>query len=109
MAGRVSAVIRRSEHSRFVPSQRLVISELLEHADRGNPTLSHNRARVLAAGQPLLIAAQNAHEIRDDLTLEQILDMIVAIAKIHRDPSYVEPMLQATLDALRPPTGRSTK
>jgi AcrR family transcriptional regulator len=93
----------------FVPSKRLIISELLEHADPSNPMLSNNRARVLAAGQPLLVAAQNAHEIRDDLTLEQILDMIVAIAKTHRDPGYVEPMLQATLDGLRPPTGQGPK
>lgn len=93
----------------FVPSKRRIISELLEHADRSNPMLSNNRARVLAAGQPLLVAAQNAHEIRDDLTLEQILDMIVAIAKTHGNADYVEPMFQATLDGLRPPTERSPK
>jgi hypothetical protein len=66
--------------------------------------LSTNGARVLAAGEPLLLAAQHAHEVRNDLTLEQILDMIVAIAKINGDPGYVAPMLQTTLDGLRPPT-----
>jgi hypothetical protein len=49
-------------------------------------------ARALAAGQPLLAAARHTREIRDDLTLEQTLDMIAAIAKIHGDPSYVEPI-----------------
>ncbi len=90
----------------FAPSKRLIVSELLEHTDRSNPILNDNRARALAARQPLLAAAQQAHEIRDDLTLEQILDMIVAIAKIHGDSDYLEPMFQATLDGLRPLDGR---
>ena len=37
---------------------------------------------MIAAGRPLLAAAQHANEIRDDLSLEQILDMIHAIATI---------------------------
>jgi AcrR family transcriptional regulator len=89
----------------FVPSKRLIFSELLEHTDRDSPVRQSNRARTLAAGRPLLTAAQDAREIRDDLTLEQIFDMIVAIAKIHGDPGYLEPMLQAMLDGLRPPAG----
>jgi AcrR family transcriptional regulator len=86
----------------FVPSKRLIVSELLEHTDGSNPVLSNNRARVLAAGRPLLDAAQRASEIRDDLTLEQIFAMIAAIAKIQDDPGYLEPMFQTTLDGLRP-------
>jgi hypothetical protein len=58
---------------------------------------------VIAAGRPLLAAAQHAGEIRDDLTLEQILDMIVAISTIHGDTGYTEPILQTALDGLRPP------
>ena len=60
------------------------------------------RARVLAAGRPLLDAAQRSHEIREDLTLEQVTDMVVAIAKIHGDSEYLDPILQAALDGLRP-------
>ena len=58
---------------------------------------------MLAAGRPLLVAAQHAREVRDELTLEQILDMIVAIATIHGDTGYTEPILQTALDGLRPP------
>jgi hypothetical protein len=57
---------------------------------------------VLAAGRPLLVAAQDAHEVRDDPTLEQILDMIIAIARIHGDPGYLEPILQIAFNGLRP-------
>ena len=87
----------------FFTSKHHIASELLEHTDHSNPVFGRNRARVMAAGQPLLAAAQRSHEVRDDLTLEQVLDMIVAIATIHGDPGYLQPILQAALDGLRPP------
>ena len=57
---------------------------------------------MLAAGRPLLAAAQRAGEIRADLTLEQVLDMVIALATIRGDRTYVEPILEAALDGLRP-------
>jgi AcrR family transcriptional regulator len=87
----------------FSTSKRLIASELLTHVDSTNPVFGESRARVLAAGRPLLAAAQRAREIRGDLTLEQILDMIVAIAKIAGDPVYLEPILQAALDGFQVP------
>jgi AcrR family transcriptional regulator len=86
----------------YFTSKRPIASELLEHADSNDPVFGQNRARVLATGRPLLVAAQQAHEIRDDLTLEQILDMFIAIATINSDADYLEPILQTVLDGLRP-------
>jgi AcrR family transcriptional regulator len=86
----------------FATTKRHVASELLAHSDRSNPIFGESRVQVLTAGRPLLAAAQRAHEVRDNLTLEQILDMIVAIATIHGDTCYIEPILQAALDGLRP-------
>jgi AcrR family transcriptional regulator len=86
----------------YFTSKRHVASELLERSDRDNPVLGEGRPRVFAAGRSLLLAAQDSHEVRADLTLEQILDMVVAIAKIQGDPSYLEPILDAALDGLRP-------
>ena len=80
-------------------------AELLKNTDRSDPVFDTNRDRVIAAARPLLAAAQHAHEIREDLTLEQILDMVIAIATIRGDAGYLEPILQAALDGLRPPTG----
>ena len=57
---------------------------------------------MLAAGRPLLIAAQRSHEVRGDLTLEQVLDMVIAIAKVEGDADYLRPILQTALDGLRP-------
>ena len=88
----------------FATSKNHIASELLAHVDSSDPVFNENRARVLAAGRPLLASAQRAREVRDDLELEQILDMIIAIAKIHGDARYLEPILQAALDGLRPPT-----
>jgi AcrR family transcriptional regulator len=85
----------------FFTNKRHIAAELLKHTDAGDPMFVDNRARVIAAGRPLLAAAQRAHEIRDDLTLEHVVDMIHAIATIQRDPGYVEPILQTALDGLR--------
>ena len=88
----------------FYNSKRHVGSELLRHSAGSAPFLNEGRSRVLAAGQPLLLAAQRTGEARGDLTLEQVLDMVIAIAKIEGKPDYLEPILQVTLDGLLPPT-----
>lgn len=88
----------------FATTKHHVASELLAHSDSSNPVFGESRARVLAAGRPLLVAAQQVHEVRDDLTLEQVLDMVVAIAMIQGDTRYLAPILQTALDGLRPPS-----
>jgi AcrR family transcriptional regulator len=85
----------------FSASKRHIAAELLKETGRSNPLFKNNRARVMTAGRPLLAAAQQAGEVRDDITLEQILDMIVAIATINGDADYTGPILQAALDGLR--------
>lgn len=87
----------------FFTSKSQIASELFAYVDSSSPVFGESRSRVLAAGQPLLVAARRTHEVRDDLTLEQILDMIIAIAKLHGDARYLEPILRAALDGLRPP------
>jgi AcrR family transcriptional regulator len=86
----------------YFTSKRLVAADLLKHADADAPVFGTGYTRVLDAGRPLLLAAQASDETRSDLTLEQILDMIAAIAKIPGDASYREPILRAALDSLRP-------
>ena len=90
----------------FFNTKRHVGAELLKHSDDSSSFFSENRSRVLAAGRPLLLAAEQSHEIRSDLTLEQLLDMVIAIATIHGDGGYVTPILQTALDGLQPPADR---
>jgi AcrR family transcriptional regulator len=93
----------------FFNTKRHVGSELLKHTDDHSPFFSQSRRRVLVAARPLLAAAQRSREVRGDLTLEQILDMVKGIATIDGDPAYLEPILEAALDGLRPrPAGRAT-
>jgi AcrR family transcriptional regulator len=87
----------------FYRSKRHVGAELMAQAEDGGALLSGSRERVIAAGRPLLHAAVRAGEIRDDLTLEQVLDIVIAMARVDGDAPYVEPMLRAVLDGLRPP------
>ncbi|WP_435155204.1 TetR/AcrR family transcriptional regulator [Amycolatopsis sacchari] len=87
----------------FLPGKRLIVAELLELSVDDSPVVDGSRARALAAARPLLTAAQDAAEIRADLTLEQIFDLVAAIAKISSDPRYLEPMLRTMLDGLRTP------
>lgn len=84
----------------YFTSKRHVAAELLEHADSTSPVFGASRDRVLAAGAPLLRAAQDAGEVQAGLSLDQILDMIVAIAKIPGDPDYLEPILHTALAGL---------
>jgi AcrR family transcriptional regulator len=88
----------------FITSKRALATELLERSDGSNPLLGEGRARVLAAGRPLLEASQRAGSIRNDLNLEQVTDMLVAISRIRGDTSYLEPILLAALDGLRSTT-----
>jgi AcrR family transcriptional regulator len=89
--------------SAFITSKHPVGTELLRQSGGSAPVMGESRVRVVAAGLPLLRAAQRSREVRADLTLEQILDMIVAIASINGDSDYLEPILQAALDGLRSP------
>ena len=92
----------------FIPGKRLIVAELLEHTDPGSPEIHGHRARALDTGRPLLTAAQQANEIRGDLTIEQIFDLIVSVAKVHGDPAYLEPIFETMLDGLRLPAEQST-
>jgi AcrR family transcriptional regulator len=95
---RLTAWLRR--FSDYVTSKRPVAIELLEHVERTDPVFETGRDRVLVAGAPLLAAAQRSGEVTAAITLEQILDLIVAIAKIPCDSDYREPILDAALAGL---------
>lgn len=63
--------------------------------------------RVVDAAQPLLDTARQAEVIDTSLTLEQILDLIIAVAKISGADSYRAPILDEVLKAERDPLSLS--
>jgi AcrR family transcriptional regulator len=85
----------------FHESKHPIAAELLRHTDRADPVFGSSRQRVLAAGRPLLEAAQEAREARADLSLDQVLDLVLAVSAVPGDRDYVEPILRAALDGLR--------
>jgi AcrR family transcriptional regulator len=87
---------------RYVTAKRPVVLGLLEHTDTNDPVFQ-TRGRFLAAGQPLFTAAKEAHQIAEDLDLGQILDLVIAVAKIPGTPEYRQPILDAALAGLRHP------
>jgi AcrR family transcriptional regulator len=89
----------------FFATKRHIAAELLKHTDSSDPVFGGGRGRVVVASQPLLAGAQQAGEIRDDLAIEQVLDLIHAVATIPGEASEVEPILQTVLDGLRPRAG----
>ncbi len=85
----------------FQDSKRAIVHELLEHTNPQDPVFGSSRQRVLAAGEPLLIAAQHANQIRSDITLEQTLDLVLAVVRLDRQPEDMKPILAVALDGLR--------
>src|ERR1700742_4934295 len=87
----------------FSTSKRQLVAELLvEDDDRS--VFNENRARVMAAGEPLLVAARESGEIRTELSLAQTLELVIVVGKIRGGADFVEPILGATLEGLRPPS-----
>jgi AcrR family transcriptional regulator len=87
----------------FVTNKQPIGAELLRHSDGPLPMMSESRTRVSDAARPLITAAQQAGQLRLDLSLDQILDLIVAVASIPRDIEYLSPLLEATLNGITPP------
>lgn len=76
-------------------------SLLLADSGGGTSVINESRARVVAAGEPLLAAAQRSGEVRDDLPLKQILDAVVAVGQIADDPAFPGPLVRVVFDGLR--------
>jgi AcrR family transcriptional regulator len=94
----------------FYRSKRHVGNELLARPDPDNAVVHQGRPRVLAASRPLFDAARAAGAVRDGLGLEQLLEAVVAIARIDGDAAHTEPILSAFLDGIAPrPTGQAAR
>lgn len=85
----------------FHENKHPIAAELLRHTDRSDPVFGSSRDRVVAAGRPLLAAAQESGEVRADLGIDQVLDLVLAAVTVPGDRAYVEPILRAALDGLR--------
>ena len=85
----------------FHENKHPIAAELLRHTDTADPVFGTSRDRVITAARPLLATAQQAHDVRTDLTIDQVLDLVLAAVTVRGDQEYVEPILRAALDGLR--------
>lgn len=61
----------------------------------GEPVLNESRSRVIAAAEPLPVAAQRSGGVRDDVSLGQVLDTVVAAERVRDDPAASRPQFRA--------------
>lgn len=87
---------------RYVTEDRPIALNLLA-AETPNQTalIKRTRERMSATAQAQLQAAQEQHQYRADVDLDQVLDFIMAIAKIPGDPIRRAPLIDAALHGLR--------
>jgi AcrR family transcriptional regulator len=92
----------------YVATKQALADELFAVADRSAEIFKTCRTAFYGAGEPLLTRAQASGDVRPDVTMNDVVQMVVAIAKIPAaDPAGVERILSVALDGLRyrPPAG----
>jgi AcrR family transcriptional regulator len=86
----------------YVATKRALADELLNYLDRDAQLFQTSRAALFAAGEPLLARAQQAGVVRADVTIAEVISMVIGIAKIPSgDPRQTEHILRIALDGLR--------
>ncbi len=86
----------------YIGTKRALAHELLNYLDQDAPLFQVCRASLFEAGEPLLTRAQEAGVVRPDVTIAEVIQMVVGIAKIPAsDPAQTEHILRIALDGLR--------
>jgi AcrR family transcriptional regulator len=86
----------------YLATKQALAGELLNYLDHDAELFKVSRASLFAAGEPLLKRAQNAGVVRPDVTIAEVIQMMVGIGKIPTaDPRQVEHILKVALDGLR--------
>ena len=88
----------------YFGTKQALAAELLNHVAVSDTTVfSESRRALFGAAGPLLERAQASGDVRADVTLDQVMDLTVGIAKIGSpEPGYVDTILDIALDGLRP-------
>jgi AcrR family transcriptional regulator len=86
----------------YIATKRALAAELLNYLDHDASLFKASRASLYAAGEPLLVRAQQAGVARQDVTIAEVIQMLMGIAKIPAaDPAQTEHILRIALDGLR--------
>jgi AcrR family transcriptional regulator len=75
-----------------------------EGIDRDSAMFHAGRDAMYAAGEPLLLRAQEAGDVRPDTNLDDVLRMVIGITRgLFRDEAQLHRVLAMALDGTRPP------
>jgi AcrR family transcriptional regulator len=86
----------------YLGTKRALAHELLNYLDQDAPLFQVCRASLFDAGEPLLKRAQEAGAVRPDVTIAEVIQMVVGIGKIPTsDPAQTEHIVRIALDGLR--------
>jgi AcrR family transcriptional regulator len=86
----------------YIATKRALAAELQNYLDPGAPLFHSCRTALFDAGEPLLRHAQEAGIVRQDVSIGDVIQMVVGIAKMPAsDPKQNEHILRIALDGLR--------
>jgi AcrR family transcriptional regulator len=86
----------------YLATKRALADELLLYIDRDAEFFHGCRAAFYAAGEQLLVRAQEARVVRGDTDFDEVIQMVMGISKIATaEPAQVERILDLALDGLR--------
>ena len=86
----------------YLATKRALAHELLDYLDKDSSLFQVCRTSLFEAGEPLLKRAQEAGEVRPDVTIADVIQMVAGIGKIPTsDPAQLDHILRIALDGLR--------
>jgi len=86
----------------YIGTKRALAAELSNYLEQDAALFQVCRTSLFEAGEPLLKSAQEAGVVRPDVTIGDVIQMVVGIAKMpSRDPNQNEHILRIALDGLR--------
>jgi AcrR family transcriptional regulator len=86
----------------YIAAKQALAHELLNYLDQDAALFKSCRASLFAAGEPLLVRAQQAGVVRPDVDIAQVIQMVVGIVKTpNADRAQTERLVRIALDGLR--------
>jgi AcrR family transcriptional regulator len=86
----------------YIATKQALASELLNYLEKDAPLFMSCRTLLWAAGEPLLTRAQESGVVRPDVSIGDVIQMVVGIAKIPTsEPGQAEHIVRVALDGLR--------
>jgi AcrR family transcriptional regulator len=86
----------------YIATKQALAGELLNYLEKDAPLFASCRTVLWAAGEPLLKRAQESGAVRPDVSIGDIIQMVVGIAKIPTsEPGQAEHLVRVALDGLR--------